>query len=297
MITATESVPRHAAPNLAKPLPRATARPELSEIVLFTDSRSDTAGILEFAGLLAEDNGARLIDVFIQPGPAISSPQEFARGTLMHEVIYTHESELETIEERQQAQFESVVRRRAIPGSEWRSLSHWSTEVAVHAYYADLVVVPRPQHIDEISDTPDLAESLISSSGRPIILFPPNHKASRIRRILIGWNATRESIRAVADALPLLARADAVEVLIVDCQHQRLRHGQQPGADIARHLLLHGAKVDLQLLSSGGQDVGHVLLSQAAAFGADLLVMGAYSTSGCLVASHGQSSMRQSSRF
>jgi nucleotide-binding universal stress UspA family protein len=57
------------------------------------------------------------------------------------------------------------------------------------------------------------------------------------------------------------------------------RHGQEPGADIARYLLLHGAKVDVQLLSSGGQEVGRVLLSQAAAFGADLLVMGAYSHS------------------
>jgi nucleotide-binding universal stress UspA family protein len=31
-----------------------------------------------------------------------------------------------------------------------------------------------------------------------------------------------------------------------------------------------------QRLSSGGQDVGHLLLSQAVAFRADLLVMGAY---------------------
>lgn len=175
------------------------------------------------------------------------------------------------------ARFDKVVRRHGIPSAEWRSLSHWSTEVDVHAYYADLVVVARPQHIDETSDTSRLAESLISRSGRPVILFPPNHKASRVRRILVGWNATRESIRAVADALPLLARADTVEILIVDSQHLRERRGQEPGADIARHLLRHGAKVDVQLLSSGNQDVGRVLLSQAAAFGADLLVMGAYS--------------------
>jgi nucleotide-binding universal stress UspA family protein len=277
MLTATELVSRRTAPNLAEPPARTSGKPELSEIVIFTDNRSGAASMLEFAGLLAEDYVARLIDVFIEPAPAITSPQTFARGTLMREVIETRQSKIESIDGHHRARFDKVVRRHGIPSAEWRSLSHWSTEVAVHAYYADLVVVARPQHIDETSDTSSLAESLISRSGRPIILFPPNHNASRVRRILVAWNATRESIRAVADALPLLARADAVEISIVDSQHQRERHGQEPGADIARHLLLHGAKVDVQLLSSGGQDVGRVLLSQAAAFGADLLVMGAYS--------------------
>jgi len=92
----------------------------------------------------------------------------------------------------------------------------------------------------------------------------------------VAWNATRESIRAVADALPLLVKAEAVEVLVVDHQRRPEGHGQEPGADIARHLAHHGAHVEVRRLSSGGKDVGRLLLSQAAAFGADLLVMGAY---------------------
>ena len=74
--------------------------------------------------------------------------------------------------------------------------------------------------------------------------------------------------------MPLLARADALEVLIVDYQRQRARHGQEPGAEIARRLAALGAQVEVRRLSSG--DVGHLLLSQAVAFRADLLVMGAY---------------------
>jgi nucleotide-binding universal stress UspA family protein len=67
-----------------------------------------------------------------------------------------------------------------------------------------------------------------------------------------------------------------VKVLIIDYQRQRARHGQEPGAEIARRLAALGAQVEVQRLSSGGQDVGHLLLSQAVAFRADLLVMGAY---------------------
>lgn len=251
-------------------------RDELGEIVVFIDGHIKTPTILEFAGVLAEEHGARLIAVFLQPEPTVTTAQEFARGEGMRDVMEVHEKEIEGIEAHHRALFENIVRRRGVQsGSEWRSLSRWGSEVAVQAYYADLVVIARPEPAGQSPAPSGLAESLVLSSGRPIILFPPNQTASRVRRSLVAWNATRESIRAVADALPLLARA-TVEVLIVDHERQRARHGQEPGADIARHLARHGAQVEVQRLSSGGKDVGQLLLSQAAAFRADLLVMGAY---------------------
>ena len=275
MFTGTEFMSQCTASNLAEPIPRTASKPELGEILVFTDNRSEAANILEFAGLLAEENGARLISVFMQPEPAITPAETFARGKGMLSVIEVHRAELEGIETHHRALFEDVVRRHGIPRSEWRSLSHWRTEVAVPAYYADLVVIARPER-GQMSDPPGLAESLVLSSGRPIILFPPGGMASRVRRILVGWNATREAIRAVADAVPLFARAGAVEVLIVDYQRQRARHGQEAGAQIARRLAGLGAQVEVQRLSSEGKDVGHLLLSQAVEFRADLLIMGAY---------------------
>ena len=273
MTTATEFASQGTATNLAEPLPRTATKPQLSEIVVFTDNRSDAASILEFAGLLGEENGARLINVFIQSAPAVTLPQEFARGAGIREVIGTHQSQLESIEGRERARFDDVARRHGIPRPEWRSLSQWSTEVAVTAHYADLVVIARPEPVGQV---PGLAESLVLSSGRPIIFFPPNHTASRVHRILVGWNATREAVRAVVDALPLLARAEAVEVLIVDHERQRERHGRKPGAEIARRLSALGPQVEVQRLSSEGQEVGDLLLAQASVFRADLLVMGAY---------------------
>jgi len=93
------------------------------------------------------------------------------------------------------------------------------------------------------------------SSGRPIIVFPPGGTVSPVRRILVAWNATRESVRAVADALPLLVKTKVVEVLVVDHERNRAGHSQEPGADIARHLARHGAHVEVRSLSSGGKDV------------------------------------------
>jgi nucleotide-binding universal stress UspA family protein len=155
-------------------------------------------------------------------------------------------------------------------------LPYSSSEAGVHAYYADVVVIARPESAGQTAGPPGLAESLVLSSGRPIIVFPPRSTVSRVRRILVGWNATRESIRAVADALPVLLKAEAVEVLVVDRERRPGGHGQEPGADIARNLVRRGAQVEVRRLTSGGKDVGRLLLSQAAAFSADLLVMGAY---------------------
>ncbi len=250
---------------------------ELGEIVVFIDGRTETAGILEFAGILAQEHGARLISVFMQPEPTVTPAETFARGKGMQSTIEVHQAQLERIEADHRAQFEDIVRHQGIRSeSEWRSLPYLSSEVAVHAYYADLVVVARPESAGQTAAPPGLAESLVLSSGRPIIVFPPRGKVSQVRRILVAWNATRESIRAVADAMPLLAKAEAVEVLVVDHQRRPEGHGQEPGADIAHHLARHGAHVEVRRVSSGGKDVGRLLLSQAADFSANLLVMGAY---------------------
>ena len=249
---------------------------QLGEIVVLIDGETEAPSILEFAGVLAEEHGAHLIGVFMQPGPTITTAQTFARGKGIQDVMEVQDREIKGIEAHHRVLFEDAVRRHGLQSeSEWRSLPTLSSEVGVHAYYADLVIISRPEPAGQTAGPPGLAESLVLSSGRPIILFPPRGTVSRVRRILVAWNATRESIRAVADALPLLVKAEAVEVLVAD--HQRHgAHGQEPGADIARHLARHGAQVEVRRLSSGGEDVGRLLLSASAKFAADLLVMGAY---------------------
>jgi len=252
-----------------------TGASALREIVVFIDGRADTAGILEFAARLAKEHEARLISVFMQPDPEATPAQMFARGTGKLDVIEDQQKKLDQIVAEYRAQFEDISRRHGTR-SEWRSLPHLSTEVGVHAYYAELVVVARPESAAQTAGPPGLTESLILSSGRPIILFPPHSKVSQVRRILVAWNATRESVRAVADALPLLVKAEAVEVLIVGHEVHSSDQSKEPGADVARHLASHGAHVGVNRIAPDGQDVGRLLLSRAAAFGADLLVMGAY---------------------
>ena len=97
--------------------------------------------------------------------------------------------------------------------------------------------------------------------------------------VLVAWNASRESTRAVTDALPLLARAKSVAVLVVDPEEAGGKHGDSPGADIALHLARHGVNAKAYPTPSGGVEVGDVILSRASDIGADLIVMGAWGRS------------------
>ena len=249
---------------------------ELRDVVVYVDGRAEYAGTLEFAAALAYEHGAHLIGVFVQPELALSRAETFVRGKGIEDVISAQLAQLAGIEADRRALFESVSRRHGIR-AEWRLVpSADSGESAVHARYGDLAVVSRQDPGDQQVGAPGLVESLVLTSGRPTIVLPPRCTATPIRRILVGWNAGREATRAVADALPLLVRADAVEILIVDRDGHFAGHGEEPGADVARHLARHGVRVEVRRLSSGGKDAGRLLLSRAAAFSADLIVMGAY---------------------
>src|SRR3989449_4208278 len=247
----------------------------IAEIVVFVDGETEPTAIMEFAGVLALEYGAHLTGVFMRPAPAVTPPEMFVRGEGIPNVIEVRQAQVERVEADHRARFDEIVRRNAL-GSEWRSVPYFSSDAGVHARYADLAVVARPHPAGQTAGPPGLVESLVLTSGRPVIVLPPHSTASRLSRILVGWNAGREAVRAVADALPLLVRAAAVEVLVIDPERHRADHGQEPGGGIARYLARHGARVEVRRLSSDGEDVGRLLLSHAAAFGADLLVMGAY---------------------
>src|SRR5260370_38807843 len=88
---------------------------ELREIVVFIDGRTETPGILEFAGLLAQEHGARLISVFMPPGPTVTPPETFARGKGMQSTIEVRHAQLDRIAADPRPQFEDTLRRHAIP--------------------------------------------------------------------------------------------------------------------------------------------------------------------------------------
>jgi nucleotide-binding universal stress UspA family protein len=154
--------------------------------------------------------------------------------------------------------------------------------VAAHyCRYVDLSILGQPDP-DEPRVPSDLASKVLLESGRPVLLVPSaGHFAEVGRRVVVEWFGSRESARALADALPLLRGASAIHVLDL-----RARNGveddDEPAHEVVRHLAAHGivAQAEPTYLAvreakSKGFAVLDVLLNRSADFGADLVVMGA----------------------
>ena len=145
---------------------------------------------------------------------------------------------------------------------------------AREARAADTFVALRP---NGASQEPEyLVESVLFGSGRHILLVP-NRKPTKAMfdRILVAWNGTRESARALAEALPYLHKAQQTTVVVVDDEPPTEAQAML-GKDAVNHLKHHGIKAALHYARLRNHDVGATLIAEARRLKADLIVMGGY---------------------
>ena len=124
-------------------------------------------------------------------------------------------------------------------------------------------------------DWKSTAEALLFESGRPLLLVSDDIPQTIGKRILVAWNGSTETARALSAARPLLARSEAVQVLSVD-------GGMVSGPDvdlITAHLGASGFNAQSKKIDRGDTTVGQVIVSEAKEFGADLIIKGAFTHS------------------
>jgi nucleotide-binding universal stress UspA family protein len=120
-----------------------------------------------------------------------------------------------------------------------------------------------------------LIEAILFESGRPVLIVPPGRDAFTSRRVMVAWDGSAAAARAVADAMPFLCEAEAVDVLSVIGEKDISR--SVAGAELAPHLARHGAHVNVNDVAvAPGGDVAGAIREQARLFGADLIVAGAF---------------------
>lgn len=149
---------------------------------------------------------------------------------------------------------------------------------ALQARYADITVLPAmPRDGADNMFVHDFFHDILRHSGRPVLVVPEGSTAALPpKRVVIAWKPTREASRAIADAMPLLRKAEAVDVLVIDPVVGESAYGGEPGADIATHLAHHGLTVNVVTRPSMNFSVTYALLEYARTVGADLIVAGGY---------------------
>jgi nucleotide-binding universal stress UspA family protein len=118
-------------------------------------------------------------------------------------------------------------------------------------------------------------ERAMFESGRPVLVVPRDKAVERFERIAIFWNGSKEAVRAVEAAMPLLRHARAVDVMWVDEDVER--DAVQDG--LAAYLAWHGVAAKTKRFAPDKRFIGEMLMDEAAKAEADLVVMGGYSHS------------------
>jgi nucleotide-binding universal stress UspA family protein len=233
------------------------------------------AGLLKITAELAERFNAGVI------GIASCQPMQmmFADGYIPGDIYEQDDTERHKELDETEAAFRAALQSRC-KSLEWRSSIRFAPlpeYVANEARGADLLIagVASGDFVDSTRavNTGDL----IMQAGRPVLLVPHTAQSLSLNQVLVGWKDTRETRRAVSDALPLLKiakKVTVVEIAMQDDMAAAHRHVQGVVDWLAQHGIEAACNV---VLYTGDDAVG--LYTVARDLGADLIVAGAYGRS------------------
>jgi nucleotide-binding universal stress UspA family protein len=248
----------------------------------------DTEGsTLACAAIIARQFGAHVAATYIEglPEQLVVSGLDGYAGYLSADLVAELEARAARQEAAMRVAFEDFVRRENIPvrtgrevareaSASWTAVKgHAPDIVALRGGAYDLIVAGRPDGAAANSSRAAV-EAALFATGRPLLVAPPSRPKTIGETVLIGWNRSAPAARAfhAAKAL-LLGRARKVRLLSVATGAKSGPSAEQ----IADNLARHGIQAEVRELAPDYRSVGEVVLAEASAIGADLVVMGAYS--------------------
>ncbi|WP_170843682.1 universal stress protein [Luteibacter sp. UNCMF331Sha3.1] len=182
----------------------------------------------------------------------------------------------ETFAHERHGWWDALCRRSAIEGT-------WEVRRGVHrrvlaqrASLADVLIGRNPRSNAGIAVGTALLARVLMSRVAPVVLVPDDSAPSSMRRLLVGWNGSAVSTRAIRAALPFLARARKVTILAGD-KGRRTRHGDAD-ASLRAWLGRHSVIYDWVELAPSEQPA-EAMLGCAEQTRCDAVVMGAWGRS------------------
>lgn len=239
----------------------------IRDILVLLDAAASAGPCARVAAELAAQVDAQVVGAFArgQVPPLFVPPQAEMMLTAAEamRIRDDHAARLRAATEMQRGWFEAATNGAKV-GAEWRELDHVHDFVRL-ARCADLLVISaegdHPAGFDPAS--------LVMAAGGPALIVGATGAPSDFRRVLVGWNESREAARALRSAWPLIERAHAVDVVMV---------GRGHGAhdDLKRYFDHHGVDAALITHDAEGALAGGILRREATERDADLIVMGLY---------------------
>jgi nucleotide-binding universal stress UspA family protein len=148
--------------------------------------------------------------------------------------------------------------------------------ISNRARYADLVILGQYEWQGSPETHPlPIAHSVVLRCGRPVLVVPAAVEQSALARIAVAWDGSREAVRAVHDALPLLRLSSSVQIVTII--PPSAEDTEVDAASLSAHLAKHGIEIETDMIQIRTVEEYDSLRKQIEQGDYDLLVMGAYS--------------------
>jgi nucleotide-binding universal stress UspA family protein len=252
----------------------------LKDILVFLDASSASEGRLRLATRIARDHGASLSAVFAYSDQAAASPPGVgapSRG-MMAQLIPS------MADITQSAMFVDAAKQlfreclHSFGGEgDWHQLDRTNeAELIALARTADLTIIGQINPNARSAST-WRPQDIVVACGRPVLMVPYIGNFVEVgRRVLIAWDGSREAVRALNDALPVIAAAEEVTVMTVHARDKDLQRNRCATERIIHHLARHGIAARVDQRVQRDNVISDMLLSRAMDFYVDLIVAGAY---------------------
>jgi nucleotide-binding universal stress UspA family protein len=244
-----------------------------SSLMVHVDDIESANARIALACDLAELFNAGLIGI---SGIALDTPiiDPYTGGVALVEVWAEEERIAVEAINRAEGRFRRVAGGRRCDLA-WRGATHDPAElIAVQARASDLIILGRDSELSR-SRAPNPGDVLMTA-GRPLLVSPPDSTMTKmLAHILVAWKDSRESRRALADALPLLGKAGKITVIGI-AEGGDERSYRDSVEDVANFIRRHKADATALVVSSNGQSAGDLLLAYARDNRVGLIVLGGY---------------------
>lgn len=245
----------------------------LRDLLVHVDGSQAGRRRVQFAADLAVRTGARLSGIHVTPPaevPPLYKPSQVAKmaADLSSKLALDAHAAAMVFSEEATGRVADVCWFEA-EGDVAQGISH-------RARYADLVILGQYERQGSPQTHPlPIAHSVVLRCGRPVLVVPAVAQPSSLTRIAVAWDGSRESVRAVHDALPLLRLSQSVQ--IVTMIPPSAEDNEDDAESLLAHLAKHGIGIGTDVLQIRTVEEHGSLRKQIEQGYYDLLVMGGYS--------------------
>src|ERR1022692_3546474 len=168
---------------------------------------------LQFAIDLALRTGARLSGLHVMPPPDVPP---LYKPSQLDEAVTNMSRKLAANARAAKEAFKEEVAQRLSDTRWFEADGDVADGICDRARYADLVILGQYEwQGPKVAYPLPIAHSVVLRCGRPVLVVPPAAGSISFARAAIAWDGSREAVRAVHDALPLLALSQSVEIVTV----------------------------------------------------------------------------------